>query len=82
MDSTDKEPKKNKKKGADKGGKGGSGSGGSPIYGLGVFGAWLYFFQFANEPEEYALAVLKGLFWPAFMVYEAFTALALWKGQD
>lgn len=52
------------------------GSGGSPIYALGIFGAWVFFFQRASAPEEYVLAFLKGLVWPAFMVYEGFTALA------
>jgi len=46
------------------------------IYGLGIFGAWVYFFQQADTFWEYALAVFEGVFWPAFMVYEAFSALA------
>lgn len=67
------EKKKRKKKS--------QGSGGSPIYALGMIGAWVYFFQQAEEPEDYALALLKGLFWPAFMVYEGFAALADWKAN-
>lgn len=51
-------------------------AGGGAIYGLGVFGAWVYFWQQAEGLWEYVLAVLQGLVWPAFMVYEVFTALA------
>jgi hypothetical protein len=54
----------------------GAAAGGGAIYGLGIFGAWVYFWQQADSLGEYALAVLQGLFWPAFMVYEAFSALA------
>ena len=50
-------------------------AGGGAIYGLGVFGAWVWFWQQADSFWEYALAVLQGLFWPAFMVYQAFAAL-------
>ena len=52
-----------------------SNAGGGAIYGLGIFGAWIYFFQQAGTGREYVWAVLQGLFWPAFMVYEAFAAL-------
>lgn len=51
------------------------GTGGGAIYGLGILGAWVYFWQQAEGTWEYAWAVLQGLFWPAFMVYEAFRAL-------
>jgi hypothetical protein len=51
-------------------------AGGGALYGLGIFGAWVYFWQQADAFWEYLLAVLQGLFWPAFMVYEAFEALA------
>jgi len=50
-------------------------AGGGAIYGLGIFGAWVYFWQQAESFWEYALAVLQGLVWPALMVYEAFSAL-------
>lgn len=49
--------------------------GGGALYGLGVFGAWVWFWQQADSFWEYALAVFQGLFWPAFMVYQAFAAL-------
>jgi hypothetical protein len=48
---------------------------GGAIYGLGIFGAWVWFFQQADGFWEFALAIFQGLFWPAFMVYEAFAAL-------
>lgn len=54
----------------------GAAAGGGAIYGLGIFGAWVYFWQQAESFWEYVLAVLQGLVWPAFMVYEAFSALA------
>ena len=54
----------------------GAAAGGGAIYGLGIFGAWVYFFQHAEGLAEYLLAVVQGLFWPAWMVYEAFAALS------
>jgi hypothetical protein len=49
---------------------------GSAIYGLGVLGAVVYFWQQADAFWEYVLAVVQGLVWPAIMVYEGFAALA------
>lgn len=56
-------------------GSGAAASGGA-IYGLGIFGAWVYFWQQADTFWEYVLAVLEGIVWPAFLVYEVFSALA------
>jgi hypothetical protein len=53
----------------------GAAAGGGAIYGLGIFGAWVYFWQQADGFWEFVWAVLQGIFWPAFMVYEAFAAL-------
>ncbi len=50
-------------------------AGGGAFYSLGIFGAWVYFWQQADGFWEYALAILEGLFWPAWMVYYAFAAL-------
>jgi hypothetical protein len=50
-------------------------AGGGAIYGLGIFGALVYFWQRADTFWEYLLAVFQGLFWPAFMVYKVFQAL-------
>lgn len=50
-------------------------AGGGAIYGLGIIGAWVYFWQQADGFWEFVWAIIQGLFWPAFMVYEVFTAL-------
>ncbi len=47
---------------------------GSPVYGLGMIGAWVYFWKKGQTPRERALGLAKGLVWPAFLVYEAFSA--------
>jgi hypothetical protein len=63
---------------ADKDGKGKAGPtpGSDAVYGLGVIGAWVFFWQRAVTPQDRAFGVLKGLVWPAFLVYEGFSALA------
>lgn len=43
-------------------------AGGGAIYALGIFGAWVWFWQQADSFWEYVLAVIQGLFWPAWMV--------------
>lgn len=53
----------------------GAAAGGGAIYGLGIFGAAVYYWQQSDMFWEYVLAILKGLVWPAFMVYEALSAL-------
>lgn len=53
----------------------GAAAGGGAIYGLGMFGAWVYYWQQADRFWEYVVALIAGPFWPAFMVYEAFAAL-------
>jgi hypothetical protein len=50
-------------------------AGGGAIYGLGIFGAWVWYFQQAGGFWEYVLAFFQGVFWPAFMVYEVFRTL-------
>jgi hypothetical protein len=54
----------------------GAAAGNGAIYGLGIFGAWVYFWQQADTFWEYVLVLFQGLFWPAFMVYEVFGSLA------
>ena len=49
--------------------------GGGAIYALGIFGAWVYFWQQADNFWAYVLVLFQGLFWPAWMVYEVFAAL-------
>ncbi|HJS27068.1 MAG TPA: hypothetical protein VJ913_08090 [Actinomycetota bacterium] len=53
-----------------------SAASGGAIYGLGIFGALVYYWQQADSFWEYLLSILQGIFWPAFMVYEVFKALA------
>lgn len=53
----------------------GAAAGGGAIYGLGIFGAWVYFWQQADAFWEYLWAIVQGLFWPAWMVYEVFSSL-------
>jgi hypothetical protein len=45
---------------------GGSGA----VYGLGVIGAWVYYLTHAATFWLGVLGVLKGIFWPAMLVYE------------
>ncbi len=54
----------------------GAAAGGGAIYGLGIFGALVYYWQQADGFWEYVGAIFQGIFWPAFLVYEAFGALA------
>ena len=54
----------------------GAAASGGAIYGLGIFGALVYFWQQADSLLEYVFAVVQGLFWPAWMVYELFDTLA------
>ena len=53
----------------------GTAAGGGAIYALGIFGAWVYFFQQADNFWACILAFFQGVFWPAWMVYEGFRAL-------
>jgi hypothetical protein len=55
---------------------GSAAAGAGAIYGLGIFGAWVWFFQQADTFLGYVVAVVQGIFWPAFMVYDVFRALA------
>lgn len=52
----------------------GGGTGGA-VYGLGLIGALVFFWQQAESFGGYLLAVLKAIVWPAFLVYEAFQGL-------
>lgn len=53
----------------------GAAAGGGAIYGLGIFGALVWFWQQAEGFWQYVLAIIEGLLWPAFMVYQVFAAL-------
>jgi hypothetical protein len=50
-------------------------SGSSPVYGIGLIGAWVYYFRRAMTNEDRVKAFFKGLVWPAFLVYELFVFL-------
>lgn len=47
-----------------------SAGGGNAVYGLGLIGALVYYIQHANGFWSVILAILKGLVWPAFVVYD------------
>ena len=53
----------------------GHSSNSSSVYGLGMIGAWVYYFKQAQTNEERVKAFFKGLVWPAFLVYELFKFL-------
>ncbi len=46
------------------------GGGSDTVYGLGMIGAWVYYIGRATTNQERVRSFLKGLVWPAFMVYD------------
>jgi len=40
------------------------------VYGLGLIGAWVYYLSRATTFQQGVVGFFKGLFWPAFLVYE------------
>ncbi|HEY4692225.1 MAG TPA: hypothetical protein VIH16_02230 [Bellilinea sp.] len=40
------------------------------VYGLGLIGAWIYFISTATTFWMGVLGFLKGIVWPAFLVFE------------
>jgi len=40
------------------------------VYGFGLFGAWIYYISHATTFWLGVLGILKGLVWPAMLVYE------------
>jgi len=40
------------------------------VYGLGLIGAWVYYLTHAATFWIGAVGIVKGIFWPAFVVYE------------
>ena len=50
-------------------------AGAGDLDGLGIFGAWVYFFQHAHTFWAFILAFFQGIFWPAWMVYHVFKVL-------
>lgn len=53
----------------------GAAGGGSAVYGLGMIGSLVYFWQQADGFWPHVGGILKALVWPAFLVYQAFGAL-------
>ncbi len=53
----------------------GSRGGGDAVFGLGLIGALVYYWQQADSFGQHLLGILKALVWPAFLVYYAFRAL-------
>lgn len=52
-------------------------SGGGAVYALGIFGAAFYYFPAAVGGEQFVLAILKSLAWPALLVFETLKLLKL-----
>ncbi len=50
-------------------------AGSGAIYCLGMFGAWVWFWQQADTFWGYVFVLFQGIFWPAWMVYDVFQAL-------
>jgi hypothetical protein len=46
------------------------GGGAGAVYGLGLIGAWVYYFKGVTTFKQGAVAFFKGLVWPAFLVYD------------
>jgi hypothetical protein len=40
------------------------------VYGMGLLGAWVYYIGHATTIWLGLLGILKGIFWPAMLVYE------------
>jgi hypothetical protein len=51
------------------------GGGSDAVYGIGLIGAWVYYFKRASTTEERIQAFFKGIVWPAFLVYKLFVFL-------
>jgi len=47
------------------------------VYGLGMIGAWVYYISHAATIWIGLLGIVKGIFWPAFLVYELFKFLGM-----
>ena len=47
------------------------------VYGFGMIGAWIYFLSHATTFWIGALGILKGIVWPAMLVYEALKVLQM-----
>ena len=48
----------------------GAGAGGGAVYGLGLIGAAVWYWQQADDFLPHVWGLLKALVWPAFVVYD------------
>lgn len=53
------------------------GGGSEAVYGLGMIGAWVYYLVHATSFWMGVLGILKGIVWPALMVYELMKYLGM-----
>ena len=53
------------------------GSCSNAVYGVGLFGALVYYLQQASSFSEGFMGILKALVWPAIMVYKAMGLLGM-----
>lgn len=51
------------------------GGGIDAVYGIGMIGAWVYYFRRATTTQQRVQAFFKGLAWPAFLVYDLLVLL-------
>ena len=49
---------------------GGGAGGADAVYGIGMIGAWVYYFKRATTTQQRVQAFFKGLVWPAFLVHD------------
>lgn len=47
------------------------------VYGLGLLGAWFYYLTHAATVWMGLLGIIKGIFWPALLVYEVLKYLGM-----
>jgi len=52
------------------------------VYGLGLIGAWVYYLSRATTFQQGVVGFFKGIFWPAFLVYEFLKFLDKEKQND
>lgn len=55
----------------------GGNAGGGAVYGLGLIGAAIYYFQHSVVTMDYVYGFLKALVWPAFLIHKIFTLLGM-----
>lgn len=52
-------------------------AGGGAIYGIGIFGALIYFLQHASSTTMVFMGIVKAIFWPALIVYKVLEIMNL-----